>query len=289
MRTLRFALLIALLLLPIGIYAQTPTPSPSPQTSSKDQPQGFFPDTVFTASWAKFFPPRTPYSDFFSWQATMGTDMTVVRKGRSQLNFKAEFQTVGTKNVGHKVSIAGTGYILEGRYTFSVSEDTKLSGGIGHLSEHFTTDFGNLVIDEKRNKVPIPAFTATDLNVFFFQVSKRFSHRRLQPEVLVRIQPVGFRFRGAHYRYDRPVYLMAEITPWRGHEKRVVIGAKGEFGNNGFKEFYARLELDAKNQREGRFQPFISYSPGKGLHVSPNDGWHRDGLLMGVKFLFRAN
>ncbi len=289
MRMLRFALLITLLLVPIGIYAQTPTPSPSPQTSSNDQPQGFFPDATFTAMISKFLPPRTPYSDFDSWQAKMKIDMTIVRKGRNQCNFDSEFQTVGSKSLGRKTIIAGTGYILGGRCIHSFSSDTKFSAGITHLSSHLTQDLLKLIQDEKRNKIPVPQFNATDLNVVFFQVYHRFASLPLKPEITLRVQPIGFRFHGAGYRYDKPVYLMAEITPWSGHEKRIVIGTQDEFGKDGFKEFFARLELDAKNQREGRFQPFISYSPGKGLHTGPNDGWHRDGLLMGIKFLFRAN
>ncbi len=275
------ALIILISLMSITIFAQN---------SSNTQPaSGVVPDATFSASFAKFTPPENVFSPFVAWDAKIGMDTTVFRIRRHEVDFKFELQTIGTRNRNSKINIAGNSYFIETRYAYAFSKNAKVSFGIRHLSSHETQDLLKVVKEERSRGTIIPQIDTSDLNIFFVEGFKRFERCPFEPEVRLRIQALGFRFRGGKYVYNKPVYLMTQITAWHGHEKRLVVGTQNEFGNNGFKEIYSRLELYAKNQREGRLQLLVSYSPGKGLHVSPNDGWHRDGLNVGIRLVFQAH
>jgi hypothetical protein len=49
-------------------------------------------------------------------------------------------ESVGTENLGSRIGVGGTGYILGLGYTRSVSRQLKISAGIQHLSTHLTRD-----------------------------------------------------------------------------------------------------------------------------------------------------
>jgi len=99
---------------------------------------------------------------------------------------------------------------------------------------------------------------------------------------------VNFNFNGGQRDYVRPVYLATRSTLWQGNTKSIVAETQHEIGKNPFNNFSLLFELYPRNQPEGRFQIFISASPGHNLHVSPNVGGLRDGIAFGIRMHFRA-
>src|SRR5213596_2753806 len=81
--------------------------------STVDTPgQGGFPDASFDAAFRKYTPPKNIFSPFYSWDAHMTLNLTVFRKGSGAVSFQGVFQSVGTENLGSRVSVGGTGYVL---------------------------------------------------------------------------------------------------------------------------------------------------------------------------------
>ena len=258
------------------------------QSNSGAKSSGMFPEAQFEGSFQKYLS-RDIFSPFFSWNGSMGIDINVYQKGNNSIYFKSDFQTVGAQKTESKINVAGTSYILEGRHRYQFSENSYIGAGITHLSSHLTQDLEIIVLDQTRKGAIIPDIDSSDLNVIFFEGRKQFVSLLLQPDIRVRLQPVGFRFRGGGYKYERPVFVETAITPWRGNEKRFVVATQHEWGDNYFNDYSLRLELFSRGDKEGRFQIFTAYSPGAKLHVSPNAGWHRDGVRAGIKLVFSAH
>jgi hypothetical protein len=272
------------------LFVPTALEAQAPRNSAVDTPgQGGFPDASFDAAFRKYTPPKNVFSPFYSWDAHMALNLTVFRKGPGAVSFQGVFQSVGTENLGAKVSVGGTGYVLGLGYVHTYSADFKLSAGIAHLSSHLTRDLDDKLEEETGKGATIPIVTDPDeYNVFFFKAYRRFSSWRFTPELEIAIEPVNFRFNGSRPGYVRPVYLGSRSTLWHGNQKSIVAGTQHEIGKNPLNNFYLSFEVFARNQPEGRFQIFVSASPGHNLHVSPNIGGSRDGIAFGIRMHFRA-
>jgi hypothetical protein len=275
---------VLFLLVPTAIEAQARGNSPV------DTPgQGGFPDASFDAAFRKYTPPKNIFSPFYSWDAHMALNLTVYRKGSGAVSFHGIFQSVGTENLGSKVSVGGTGYVLGLGYVHTYSADFKLSAGIAHLSSHLTRDLDDKLEEETGKGVTIPIVAdPSEYNVFFFKAYRKFPAYRFTPELETAIQPLNFNFNGGRRDYVRPVYLGTRSTLWQGSQKSIVAETKHEIGKNPLNNFSLSFELYARNQPEGRFQIFVSASPGHNLHVSPNIGGLRDGIAFGIRMHFRA-
>jgi hypothetical protein len=272
------------------LFVPTPVDAQAPGNSAVDTPgQGGFPDASFDAAFRKYTPPRNIFSPLYSWDAHMTLNLTVFRKGPGAVSFQGIFQSVGTENLGPKVSVGGTGYVLGLGYVHTYSADFKLSAGIAHLSSHLTRDLDDKLEEEtgKGAEIPIVA-DPSEYNVFFFKAYRKFPAYRFTPELEIAIEPVNFNFNGGRRDYVRPVYLGSRWTLWRGSQKSIVAETQHEIGKNPFNDFSLSFELFARNQPDGRFQIFVSASPGHNLHVSPNIGGLRDGIAFGIRMHFRA-
>jgi hypothetical protein len=258
--------------------------------SANDPPvQGGFPDASFGAAFRKYTPPKNIFSPFYSWDAHMVLSVTVVRKGSGAVNFSGVFQAVGTENLGSKVSVGGTGYVLGLGYVHTYSADFKLSAGILHLSSHLTRDLDDKLEEESNRGATIPVVADPDeYNVFFFKAYRKLSGCPFTPEIEIAVEPINFRFGGGPRDSVRPVYLGTRLTLWQGNQKSLVAETQHEVGKNPLNNFSLLFELYARNQPDGRFQMFVSASPGHGLHVSPNIGGLRDGIAFGIRMNFRA-
>jgi hypothetical protein len=219
----------------------------------------------------------------------MALNLTVFRKGSGAVNFQGVFQSVGTENLGSRVSVGGTGYVLGLGYVRTYSADFKLSAGITHLSSHLTRDLDDKLEEETDRGAAIPVVAdPSEYNVFFFKAYRKFSTLRFTPELEVAVEPVNFRFNTSRRDYVRPLYLSTRSTLWQGHEKSLVAETQHEIGKNPFNCFSLSFELYARNQPEGRFRIFVNASPGHSLHVSPNIGGLRDGIAFGIRMHFQA-
>jgi hypothetical protein len=275
------AVLATLWLVTTAVPAAAQTPMPPAQ--------GGFPDASFDVTFLKFMPPANVYSPFYSWDAHMALDLTVARNGRNVVSFATEFQTAGTENLGTKVSVGGTGYIIRATYTRVWSPDLALSVGVSHLSSHLTRDLDAKTAEARARGLPIPNVQdPSEYNVLFFRASHRFSTWPHAPVIDVAIEPLNFRFDGRKADSVRPIYMATNLTLWRGHEKSLVAETHHEFGTRPWNQFSLFLELYARHQAEGRFQIFLTASPGHSLHVSPNVGAVRDGIAAGVRLAFRS-
>jgi len=255
--------------------------------TNRAEEQGAFTDASFGAAFRKYTAPENTFSPFYSWDAHMALNVTVFRKSSSAVSLTSVFQTVGTENLGAKVSVGGTGYLLRVGYVRTHSADFHTSVGLAHFSSHLTRDLDDKLDEERRagHTIPIVA-DPHEYNVFFFEAHRKFSAYPLTPEVAVLLEPMNFV--GDSLRYVRPVYVGTRWTLWRGSQTAVVAETQHEIGTNPVNDFSLSLELYATDQDEGRLQMFISASPGNGMHVSPNIGALRDGLAFGIRMVFGA-
>jgi len=270
------------LLVPAAVEAQG-------RASSTSETQGGFPDASFDAAFRKYTPPKNKFSPFYAWDAHMALGLTVFRTGSSAVQFTGLFQTIGTENLGSKVSVGGTGYVLSLGYVHSYSADVKLSAGLAHLSSHLTRDLDDKLEEETLKGTTIPVVSdPSEYNVFFFRAHWKLSAWPFRPELEVVLEPVNFEFNGGDAGDVRPVYFGTRSTLWRGNQKSLVAETQHEIGGNPFNNVSLSFELFARGQPEGRFQIFVSASPGHHVHVSPNIGALRDGIALGIRMHFRA-
>ena len=150
-----------------------------------------------------------------------------MRKGSDAVSFQGIFQSVGTENLGPKVSVGGTGYVLGLGYVHTYSADFKLSAGIAHLSSHLTRDLDDKLEEETGKGAAIPLVEdPSEYNVFFFKAYRKFSAYRFTPELEIAVEPVNFNFNGGRRDYVRPVYLGTRSTLWQGSQKSIVAGTQ---------------------------------------------------------------
>jgi hypothetical protein len=280
----------ALLCVALSICSPTDVAAQAGTASAKDAPlQGSFPDASFDATFRKYTPPENVFSPFYSWDAQMALSLTTFRKGSGAVNIAGFFQSVGTENLGSRVSVGGTGYQLGFGYVHTHSDRFELSAGFRHFSSHLTRDLDDKLEEERNKGETIPEVDdPSEFNVVFVGGYWKLSAVRFAPEIEVVVQPINFKFNGSPPDEVRPVYLRTRWTLWRGDQKSIVAETQQEFGENPLNHFSLVLALFARNQPEGRFQVFISASPGGNLHVSPTVGAVRDGIAVGLRLHFRG-
>jgi hypothetical protein len=274
---------ILFILASAGTHAQTSGPNAtSPQG-------GWFSNAVFSAGFRKYTPPTNDFSPFYSWDAQMELNVAILQRGRGSLNFGSLFQTVGTENLGDKIGVGGTGYLLELAFRRSVSDRLRVSAGFKHVSTHLTRDLDQKDAEVRGRGMPIPQVEdPSEYNVFFFGLSRRFTSAPLKPELDVVVVSANFRLNGVWLGFVRPLYVGSR---WMLREHRntvIVFETQHEFGKDSFGAYSLRVELVRHGQEQGRFQFYILASPGHDVHVSPNIGGLRDGLAFGLRFRFQA-
>jgi hypothetical protein len=261
------------------------------QTSGASAPEaeGGFPEASFSADLRKYTPPANDFSPFYSWDANMRLDVTLVRRGRGAIDFSSFFQTVGTENLGPKVSVGGTGYLLGLAYAHRLDANRRLSTGFKHLSTHLTRD-----LDEKdaevraRGEVVPRVDDPSEYNVFFFQLARRFPSARFKPAFGVILLSPNFRLNGEWLGFVRPIYFDSRWMLWERRETAIVAETQHEAGRNWLQAYFLWLELFRRGQDRGRFQVFVMASPGHDLQVSPILGGLRNGIALGLRFRFRS-
>ncbi len=282
--------LAAVLLAACGFLVPAPSSAQPSNPQPSDAPpaaEGAFPDAVFWASFRQYLPPDNVYTPYYSWDADMALDLTLYRRGRGAAEFGTVFQTAGTENLGTQVGVGGTAYILRVGYARSLSPGLSLSAGIAHLSSHLTRDLDDKTDEQRREGKVIPDVQdADEYNVLYLKAHAVFARWPLAPEIDVILEPVNFRFDLGGAPYARPLYVGTRSTLWRAGGKTLALETQHEIGNNAFNAFCLLLELFPRGQRDGRFQLFVSGSPGRTMHVSPNVAALRDGLAAGVRLRF---
>jgi len=280
------AILLAALFLPVSpVHAQG-----AAQPAGEARREGAFPDASFEMAFQKYTPPaKNVYSPYYSWDADMSVDLTVFRKGSSALDFEAVFQTAGTENLGAKVSVGGTAYILRFGYDHAYSDDIELSAGVSHLSSHLTRDLDEKTDEQRAKNAAIPDVEDPgEYNVLYLRGQLFLRRWAFTPVLEAIVQPLNFCFNGRSAPDVRPIYLGSRWTFWQGHGKSIRLTTRHEFGTNPFNHFSLSLELFERNGSEGRVAVFVSGSPGDGMHVSPNIGALRDGIAMGLRIRFQG-
>jgi hypothetical protein len=261
------------------------------RASSMDDaaPQGLFPDASVDTTFRKYTPPRSVFSPYYSWDAHMALNLTILRRGSRALNISSMFQTVGTENIKERVSVGGTGYLLGLTYVHTRSEGFQLSSGFVHFSSHLTRDLDEKLDEERARGAAIPRVDdPSEYNVICVKGSWKLQNRPFAPELELVVQPISFRFNGSRPDYVRPVYLGTRWTLWRGGQKSVMAETQQEIGTNSFINLSLVFALYPRNQSEGRFQMFVSGSPGGNVRVSPQIGALRGGVAFGIRLRFRA-
>jgi hypothetical protein len=256
-------------------------------TTDPPRSEGASPEAAFEAAFEKYVFPDTPFSPFYSWDAHMRLDVSVFRKGSGGLNFTSTFQTIGTQNLGSKVSVGGTGYLLGVGHVQAMSDELALQGGFTHLSSHLTRDLDGKVDEQRREGEDIPVVEDPDeFNVVWFGLYRKMPAWPFRPEIEIIVTPVNFLFTGDDAGDVRPVYVRTGFTLWRGARKSVTAATRHEIGHNAFNSFSLSWELFTAAQQEGRVQLFVAATPGDSFHVSPHIGGLRDGLAFGVRLRF---
>jgi len=250
------------------------------QSNTSALQNGALPDAKFSGEFEK----QLTSDPFFSWQGRMRIDGTAYRRGRHSSHFTVDGQTVGARRSNAKVNISGNSYILEGSYRHTRSENFHAGFIVTHLSSHLAQDVFKLI---QQDKLRPPSLQATDLNIAGGEV------RLGDPmafQLLVRIQPVSFHYRGGYGWHDRILFFENQVRLWSGQEKGVGFTNRHEVGKHSINDLSLRLSLLERNQREGRLQFFVGYlwshDP---IEVSPNLGWTRRGLYtkLGLNFYAR--
>jgi hypothetical protein len=261
------------------------------QTSDPSTPvaEGAFSDANFGAVFRKYAPPVNNFSPFYSWDAQMQLDVTIFRRGRDAIHFASLFQTVGTESLGPKVSVGGTGYLLELGYTHAIADHVCVSAGLKHLSTHLTRDLDRKDAEVRsRGKLVPKVDDPSEYNVLFFELFRQVTSWPFKPELDVIVESGNFRFNGDWLGFVRPLYLGTRWMLWERQDKAIVLETQTEFGRNWFSAYSLQAEFFRRQQNQGRFQIFIIVSPGDDLHVSPNIGGLRDGIAFGFRIRYQA-
>jgi hypothetical protein len=239
---------------------------------------------LFGLSFRKYGPPENTYSPYYSWDADMSLRMAVLRHGPGTIGVTSVFQTVGIAPFGSRVGVGGTGYLLGIHYSHTLSASLTVSTGISHLSSHLTRDLDERTARERERGATIPTVEEPDqYNVLFARGFWRFPEWPLTPELEAIIHPGNFRLGGGELGYVRPVHFGSRWLLWRGSRTSLAAETRHEFGRNPFNRFMILLDLNARNRDQGRFQLFVSLTPGSGFHVSPTLGALRDGVALGFR------
>jgi hypothetical protein len=204
--------------------------------------------------------------------------------------WEATFQTVGTENLGAKISVGGTGYLLRLGYVRTYSERLTMTAGISHLSTHLTRDLDDKLDEERSHGRTIPIVEdESEYNVVYLKANVTLTSWPFTPALEAVLQPINFQFNGGRAGDVRPVYVRSRTTLWRGDQRAIVAETEHEFGKNAFNRFVAAFEFTSATDGRRRVEMFVSASPGHNLHVSPMIGGVRDGIAFGLRMHFRAS
>jgi hypothetical protein len=261
------------------------------QTSGAGAPEaeGGLPEASFSADFRKYTPPSNDFSPFYSWDATMRLDVTLVRRGRGAIDFGSAFQTVGTENLGPKISVGGTGYLLGLAYTYAIKPHVRIAAGFKHLSTHLTRDLDEKDAEVRARGGVVPKVDdPSEYNVFFFQLVRRFPSAPFKPEINAILMSPNFRLNGEWLGFVRPIYLESRWMLWEHRQTAIVAETQDEVGRNWLQAYSLWLELFRRGPDRGRFQVFVIASPGHGLQVSPIIGGLRNGIALGLRLRFRS-
>jgi hypothetical protein len=251
--------------------------------------QGGFPEATFGVTFRKFTPPTNAFSPYDSWDAQMALDLTVARRGATAVKVTTVFETVGTENLGTRVSVGGTGYVIRAGFERTLSPKTTISVGVSHLSSHLTRDLDAVTAEQRALGIPVPVVVdPSEYNVVFLRAERRFTASRFTPVVGVTLAPFNFKFNGNHAAAARPLFIETRWTLWQRGSGLLAAETQHEIGPRAWNQVSLVLELYRRQQTSGRFQLFFSASPGHDLHVSPFVGGVRDGIAAGVRLKFES-
>jgi hypothetical protein len=250
--------------------------------------EGVLPETMLHATFRKYIPPANQFSPFYSWDAYLGLVATAFRKQRHAIDVAALIQTIGTENLGSKVGVAATGYILGFGYVGSIAP-VKVATGFRHLSSHLTRDLDDKEAELRTQGRDVPTVVdASEYNVVYIRASGTLSRIPLSPELVVAVVPISFRFDGRPGSDVRPVYVETNWPLWRGRESGLFLETQHELGDNWFDTYALQIDLLRRGEAKGRFQVVLAISPGDSFHVSPNVGGVVDGVSLGIRMNFRS-
>jgi hypothetical protein len=250
--------------------------------------EGILPETMLQAAFRKYIPPANAFSPFYSWDAYIGLVATAFRKQVHGIDVTAIMQTIGTENLGSKVGVAATGYILGFGYVRSFAP-VKVATGLRHLSSHLTRDLDDKEEELRNQGGSIPTVAdASEYNVVYVKASGTLSRVPLSPEILVVVVPISFHFDGRTGSEVRPLYVETNWRLWRGQESAIFVETQHELGTNAFDTYALHIDLLRRGEARGRLQVILSVSPGDQFHVSPNVGGVVDGVALGIRMNFRS-
>jgi hypothetical protein len=265
---------------PAARMAAAQEPQPDETTSS------VLTDAQFSISFRKYTPPTNDFSPFYSWDGEMAVDFTAVRHGSDAVAANALIQTVGTQNVGSKVSIGATGYDLGFEYVHTTHR-AKLAAGYRHLSSHLTRDLTDKEEEVRQLNGKVPAVNdPSQFNIVYVSGTTTLTQVPFTPEVLVAVAPLAFRFNDSPTGDVRRVFAATDWTLWRGRENALAVATQHEWGSNSFNRYSLEFDMMRRNRRRGRFQTILSIAPGHELHISPYLGAVMDGVALAVRLNF---
>jgi hypothetical protein len=247
------------------------------------EPQGVLPQSVVQVEFRKYVPPSRVYSPFFSWDALLGVDATAFRKGPHGIDIAAVIQSVGTENLGSRISIGAARYMLGFGYV-NASRPVTFSLGFRHLSSHLTRDLDEKEAEVRHRGGEVPSVDdALDSNIVYVKGAGTLSRVLFRPEIVVLVAPVNFRLGGGELGYVRPFYAETRWRLWANRAAALVLETRHELGTNPFNDFTLRIDLARQDESVGRFQILLSVAPGESFHVSPHLGGVADGVTLGVR------
>ncbi|HEX7798252.1 MAG TPA: hypothetical protein VF456_28005 [Vicinamibacterales bacterium] len=277
----RFAVITAILLAgPAARMAGAQEPQSDETTSS------VLTDAEFSISFRKYTPPTNDFSPFYSWDAEMALNFSAVRHGSDAVDASALIQTVGTQNLGSRVSIGATGYNLGFEYIHKIRR-AKLAAGYRHLSSHLTRDLTDKEDEVKQLGGNVPTVhDPSQFNIVYVSGTTTLTQVPFNPELLVAVAPIAFRFNDSPTGNVRRVFAATEWTLWRGRENSLAVATQHEWGSNSFNRYSLDFDVMRRNGRRGRLQTIFSIAPGHELHVSPYLGAVMDGASLAVRLNF---
>jgi hypothetical protein len=256
------------------------------ESQPEEKTSGVLTDAQFSISFRKYTPPADEFSPFYSWDAEMALDFAAVRHGADAVDASALIQTVGTGNVGSKVSVGATGYVLGFEYVHTIRR-TKLAAGYRHLSSHLTRDLTDKEEEVRQLGGSVPAvYDPSQFNIVYVSGSTTLSLVPFTPEILVSVAPVAFRFNNSPTGNVRRVSASTEWALWQGRDNGLAVATEHEWGSNSFNRYSLEFDMMREHRRKGRFQTILSITPGHELHVSPYIGAVMDGVALEVQLNF---
>lgn len=248
------------------------------------------PDVSFEASYLKFASRPNVYSPYYSWDARLAFDAVVFRHGPNSVQFGGLVQSAGTENFGSRIGVGGTGYVMALSFRRVLTPDVSLTMGLSHLSTHLTRDLDEKTVDERQRGALIPVVAdPPEYNAPFLEWSRRFPTARFAPEIAIGATPVNIRLSARSRGWNRrPVYVDTRWRLWARGARSFVLETAHEAGAQPLNRFVGALEID-RPRTMSSLQLFASFSPGRGMHVSPRLGGVRDGLALGVKLSVRSS